>query len=282
MPARSRFRIRLGLGRPIDICVPSNRFVLVVTSLAAVVAGLWAVLAGLDLAGAVRYGVSAGGASFIAWATARELDPDRDLTAALAAVSAPWVVLLGHPALLAGFLWLVAIRALAGTTGTPPYVLDLAAVVGLAALVAAREDGIVAAAGGLGVVAAATLFEAGGRGRTLAAVLVGAGAAAAASLLWGEAVAASTPDRASWWRLGALAVLGAVSMRVSVRANTDRRPRPMSASRIRAARVAAAALVALGVVWHGDEGVYRAAPLALAFGAAAVMSIPRRAGATER
>jgi hypothetical protein len=259
-----------------DFSLPSNRFVALATPVAGVVAGSWALIAGSDLAGAVGYGIAAGGAAFLAWAAARELDPDRPGTAAVAALAAPWVVVLGRPSLLACALWLLAIRMVAGTTGVPPSRVDLAVIVALAGLVAARDDGLVPAAVGMAVVAVAALADSEGRRRLLVGATVGCAGVAATSMLWGDTAAPLTPDGVTWLRLATIAVLAAFSMRVTVRSETDRRPMAISTSRVRVARVAAGAAAGVALAWHGDAGLHAVAPVAVALGVVAVGAIGRR------
>ena len=122
-------RIRSGLGRPLDPALPSNLFVLVAAPLAGIAAGAWRLLAGDPFGDAVWGGILGGGAAFLAWAITRELDPVRPATAALAALSAPWTLLAGDPALLGLAIVLLGSRVAAGTTGYRLYATDAAALV---------------------------------------------------------------------------------------------------------------------------------------------------------
>jgi hypothetical protein len=105
------------VGRVIDPRNPSNLFALAVSGAAGA--------AGLVLGGSLGAGISAGLATFLAWALGRELDPDRPWTAGAAAV-ATGAVSLAIPA-EAGTLavLLVAARVTLRPTGLPPTVLDL-------------------------------------------------------------------------------------------------------------------------------------------------------------
>jgi len=114
---RRAVRLNPALGRPFDVALPSNRFVLIATPVIGSIAGLIALIRSEPLADAVGWGFAAGGAGFLAWTIARELHPDRVWVATLAAVIAPFGVALSHPDLLGSAVVLLVTRAVAGTTG---------------------------------------------------------------------------------------------------------------------------------------------------------------------
>ncbi|MGI8748078.1 MAG: hypothetical protein ACR2J4_07005 [Deinococcus sp.] len=98
------------LPRPLDPSVPSNRFALLGTGAAL----LLALLAGRGW----RASLGVGGAAFLGWASARELDPDAPLSASLAlGLSGLGALLGGSPKLLPGYTVLSGLRVLAGTVG---------------------------------------------------------------------------------------------------------------------------------------------------------------------
>jgi hypothetical protein len=118
-----------GLARSIDLRYASNRIAIVATAAAALIG----FAAGQDQLGTA---ISLGGATFLAWAIGREIDPDRPLTASVAAplaMASAWVDIEGGhpPALGALYVTLVATRVIVRTTGRPPTALDLALHVGL-------------------------------------------------------------------------------------------------------------------------------------------------------
>ncbi len=120
-----------GLGRPIDLKVPSNLVAIAGTFVAGLFA-LWLSSLGsgqLDVfeAAAAAIGV------FIAWALARELDPDRPGVAAVAMGIAGVLMLFGSPSLLAVGVLLLAVRLIAGTVGRELRTADYVLVVGAAA-----------------------------------------------------------------------------------------------------------------------------------------------------
>lgn len=137
------------LARAIDVRVPSNRFVLLASALAAAI-GLVATLATssdatvLDAVGrGLRYGVGA----FLAWAIGRELDPDQPRAAALAVLVYLPAMALGTPALAALAAVLLAARVTLRSTGASPTIPDLVALVVLAGVAASTAAGLVAAFG---------------------------------------------------------------------------------------------------------------------------------------
>lgn len=70
--------------------------------------------------------VSAGGATFVTWAITRELDPDRTLTANVAAVVAAWWALVGYEVALLPLIAFIFIpRLLVESTGRRPLTTDL-------------------------------------------------------------------------------------------------------------------------------------------------------------
>ncbi|MBI5158106.1 MAG: hypothetical protein HZA58_08885 [Acidimicrobiia bacterium] len=133
--------VRSGLTRGFDLSYASNRFVLAVTPGAGLVAGVVTLLAGDGWEPAVRSGIGAGGLTFLAWALTRELHPDRVVLATVAAVLAPFALLIGDPDLLAAATVMLVARMVAGTTGRAIHWFDVALIVVIAAPVAWRVPG---------------------------------------------------------------------------------------------------------------------------------------------
>lgn len=268
-------RIRAGIGRPLDLSLPSNRFVVGATLAASAVAGWWALFAGHGLAGAVGVGVSAGGSAFLAWAVGRELDPDRTATAGVAAVAAPWMVLVGQPGLLLSGLWLLGLRLITGTTGRAPLPVDLALVLGLAVAVAARTNGLVGAMAGISMVALSAVVADPARKRVLTWMIAGTVLVAASGALWGRIEAPEALGGAAWaWvSLALVASLGGVVGPVTITSTSDRSGEPLDHRRIRLARVAAGAACAAAIAWEGSTAAHRLAPVLAAVLATAAMRV---------
>jgi hypothetical protein len=125
------------VGRAVDVRYPTNRAIVLLA--AAVTAGG----TGVRLAGdeavldALGWGVRAGLAVFFAWALARELDPDHDLAAFVAAgLMVAGLFSFDLPDLLAMLWWVVALRVVNRSTGLPARILDSAGLLGLGAWLA--------------------------------------------------------------------------------------------------------------------------------------------------
>jgi hypothetical protein len=253
-----------------DFRLPSNRVALALPSVAGVVAGAWALAAGWGLGEAVRAGVGAGGGSFLAWATARELDPDHPHTATVAAVLAPWAVLSAAPSLAAGFVWLLAIRAMTGSTGSAPYPPDLVVVGALSVWATLGDRALVVVVTGLAVLVLSTSFDRRGRAVTVAMAVAMAAIVVAVSLVRGGPLAPQSFTAASWWWSAVMGAVAIVALSVRTVSTADRRPQPLSGTRLRWGVAAAAVFGIVMVAWHGPVGVAMAAPVAAALAAVAM------------
>lgn len=116
---------RSHVGRGLDLGIWSNRAILGL-SLIAAVAG---VVATVIFDGTPWLAVQAGLVTFLVWALTRELDPDRDSTALIAAALAGVWAILGLPVdLLAIGGLVIGARLVAETTGRRPLRTDLFAI----------------------------------------------------------------------------------------------------------------------------------------------------------
>lgn len=120
------------LGRPIDPRYPTNRAI-VLLSLTVVPAGAitW-IIRGASFLDSIAWGVGAGLSVFLAWALARELDPDHDLSA-FVGVGMMLIALLlfDLPSFLVVLWLLLALRIVNRTSGLPARPLDSLAILGL-------------------------------------------------------------------------------------------------------------------------------------------------------
>lgn len=132
--SRSRIYEISALGRPLDPGYPTNRAVLILLPIAAVVAGIIAAAGpGREsVRGVVVAGVEGALAAFGSWALAREIAPDEEAAAfgAMAIGFGAW--LLVDAALLPVFTALAFARLVNRSTGLPATLLDSTVVVALA------------------------------------------------------------------------------------------------------------------------------------------------------
>jgi len=223
--------IRSGITRGFDLSYPSNRFILAATPAAGVVSGMVTLLAGDGWGTAVRNGFGAGGLAFVSWALTRELHPDRVALATVAAIVAPFALLVSEPDLLASATVMIVARVLAGTTGRSIHWFDVALIVVVAAPVAWRPTG--PGVLGASAVALAGVILLQDRRRSRLAVASGSLAVLAGFAWWRVDFAV---DVETWMVavvvFAALAVVG--PRRVAV--GTDRPGGTVSPRRVQAAR----------------------------------------------
>jgi hypothetical protein len=250
-----------GIGRIIDPRYPSNRFAI----LAAVGFGLigFAVHPNGTRLGS---GIVLGGSAFLAWALARELDPDRVITSYAAAVAggvAAWVAAGPSPgaALGAIYLLLVALRITVRTTGRPPTVIDLAGNIVVAGWLArgpvAWLAGLVLA---VAVVRDTRLADPAPPINLALGGLLGVGVLVVAGLS-GAAIVPVAPPIAAWALVLAGAVGGAVAAQPEpVISLADSGKRPIDPVRLSAARWTALAGATLCLV-AGVDGLAGMGPV---------------------
>lgn len=118
--------------RPIDPSYPTNRAIAALT-MAVIVGGIvLQLIVGEGLTQGVSWGISAGLTVFLAWALGRELDPDHDLSAFVAAgLALIGLLLFDLPSLMALLWMLFFLRMVNRTTGLPARILDSLLILGL-------------------------------------------------------------------------------------------------------------------------------------------------------
>ena len=248
------------LGRPVDPAYPTNR---AIATLSLVVAALgFGVrrLAGAPSPESFLWGLTLALAFFLAWAIARELDPDHDLSAfvaaALALLAHAW---LGRPDFAALFLVLVLARTVNRSVGPAARPLDTVAVLGLAAIAAWRGHPVLAAAVAVGLVLDAVL-------RPPHRIHFAAAAAALtmAAFAWSRSGATANPSLGAldWAALAAtLPFFVLVGASGAPRAVSDRDGRTLSGTRVRACQILAWATLAGTCLLEGRSGLAALSPL---------------------
>jgi len=240
---------RSALARPLDFSYPSNRVAAAGSAGAALLALAfgrpWAQAAGV------------GGAAFLAWATARELDPDHPVTANAALPVAAAAALLGgagNP--LAGLAALSGLRLIAGTTGEAATRTDHAGMLVQALLAGASGERAAAfLAGG------ASLLTAEARSALPAAGALTPTLHRHSGFSWGSALLAAS----------VLPLAGTLTAPEPVTSVCDRAERPVRAQEVQLARYAAVTTLAAGLLTRRTRGLL---PLA----AALLTVAARRAG----
>lgn len=255
-PTRSMYEIT-SIGRPLDPGYPTNRAVLLLLPLAAVVAGGLAAAGGAGIAGVL--GQAAGGAlaAFGSWALAREIAPDDEIAGAFGAVALGFAAyLVFEAALVPVFAALFFARIVARTTGLAATGLD-SLLVTVFTLFAAWRTGNPwpAAAGAVAFVLDAVLAPGLAR-QWLFAGLCAAGVVALSSAGLAPNVVPLQPDlvprtAATIIVVGAIALIAATR---DVAARADATDEPLSVARVRGAQVVTL-LTALAWAASGSAGV---------------------------
>jgi hypothetical protein len=217
-------------------------------------------LAGDRLPQSLLAGLVVGAAAFLAWALARELDPDHDLAAFVGALLAlPVVLLTGAPGFASILLLLVALRIVNRTVGPPARPLDTIAILGLAGWVAWQGDWI-----GCLVLSLALLLD----GTVTVPHRPHLAAAGAALALTGVAATRSgfPPSIAgtSWISLSALLLvlpfLRVMASSGKPRTLADVGATPLQGKRVRWAQALGLLYVVLPVALHGKPGLAAVSP----------------------
>ena len=116
------------IGRPVDLSYPTNRAIAVIALGLLLMGSIIFFIQGVSWSRAALQGLAWGGSAFLAWALCRETDPDRWYSAFFAAAGAvASTILLGPPSFLFLLWFLLAMRTINRSTGTPPGILDFVA-----------------------------------------------------------------------------------------------------------------------------------------------------------
>jgi hypothetical protein len=250
------------IGRPIDPHYPTNRAIALLSLLVVAAGTVGQRLWGLAWAGSLSWGIGAGFSVFFAWALGRELDPDHDLSAFVAAgLMLIALLIFDLPSLLSLFWLLVALRIVNRTTGLPARIADSLLLLGLGGWLSWQGNWV------FGLVTAVAFYLDGRLSAPLRRQWLFAGLALALIVLslalyrrFHGGGGLSLPYLLSI--LGALPVFSLVNRACrEVQAVCDVTGRPLNARRVRAAQYLAL-WTALQVAWYdGDPGVVSLLPL---------------------
>jgi len=129
-----------GVGRPLSFKHLTNRAIIIIVTSVFILGTLTKLVMGDSLVVSVVWAFGAAASIFFAWAIARELDPDSNVSALISStLMLAALFFVGLPALLTLFWFLLVIRILNRITGIAPKPLDLAVVIILAVVLSWQE-----------------------------------------------------------------------------------------------------------------------------------------------
>lgn len=245
-------RFRSHVLRPLDATDPWNRAVLGVSVVAAV-AGAYLTLSH-DREPLLA--VEAGGYAFLAWALARELDPDRQVPAVVLALLAGAWALLGYGTVLLPFAGLLMVaRLVVETTGRRPLPTDLAVLALVATAISFTPLGWVA---GFGLAVAMYVDDRMSAEPARAALYAAIGAAVGSTLV--ASLSGALPRSAPIVRPLLIAALGLLALIAVTREPLDpvsfvdsRSKRFLRKDRLQAGRALCAIILFLGALISGES-----------------------------
>ena len=255
MDIQNEFQKFSSLGRPVDPHYPTNRAIAALTLTIAAGGTLVGLLGGSAPPAALIRALAWSIGFFLAWAIAREVDPDHDSSAFVAAGLSLWPMwLYGLPGFAALVLSLLSLRIVNRSVGPAAKTWDTLLILGLIAWVTWQGHAVVGALGAAALLADA-LLEPPHRVH-----LVAVGVAAVLLLIVGPAAEGPAPAQQwgpfSWLALVALAPCLLLIRRSSAPSSlSDRTARPLRGPRLRTAQLLALATVVAMVGTEGEAGL---------------------------
>ncbi|MFW2339967.1 MAG: hypothetical protein ACN4GK_07945 [Acidimicrobiia bacterium] len=247
------------LARTLDPRLPSHRTAFMISAAAGAVA--WG-FAGPDWSDGLGAGFTAGVGAFLAWAIARELDPDRPRSAAISGIFAgAAIILVGGVLLLPTTVVLVTARVLHRSTGLPPTVFDLIA---LPAVAFVSGTSIVGWSTGLALAYAVArdhrLPEPAPRRQLIAAFLI-AGAATAATVINSPTGSWAVPSWSEWLIL-VIGLAAGMSLKIyAPRSTADHTGAPLEIRRLQSARLGTIGTGVFALLITGGTGIAALSPV---------------------
>ena len=248
------------LGRPLDTDYPSNAFILLLSGASFLGFAIAEYLSGGSAPGALAFGFRSFLSVFFAWAIGREIDPDRPLTAGLAAVGQIIVIqFIDVPSLLLSFWALFSFRVLNRTTGLKAGIVDTILAAGISAWLGYQLSWVIPAAAGVIFLADALMKEPNRRH-----IVPGA-------LLAGEAAYFLTRNPTPWMgfvnypaKLGLVIVISVTFFSViytskDVTSYADETEKPLAPGRIQLTQLIALLVAILFPLWAGVQSFHQSA-----------------------
>lgn len=271
------------IGRPVDPTYRTNRIILILTPIAALVAGVLAFMNNNELLPALGTAVLVAIGTFLTWALAREIDPDHEWSA-FVSTALYWLgmLLLGQPtiALLALALMMISMRIVSRIVGPAAKIGDSVMMLVLIGLVAFVDVWVLALVG-----VAALLMDglmSNPVRRHLLFALLGLAIVGAKLLLQdvGQPAALDAP-----YLLGVIVIGIAYSATIlatrSLECGCDLPDYDLDVRRVRAAMVLALLVGIVAAVWGGNQGVLQLLPLWAGMLGTALYRLPLTIGAFQ-
>ncbi len=194
---------------------------------------------------------------FVAWAIARELDPDNNMAAAVAMVPAAVFSALARPSLLAGAGMLLAVRLTSGTVGLPRRGIDTALLVALGAVLGSNGKATVVVPA---LMVAVVIYDNARPSSILVAGAIG-GAALVPYLIGGLGQSLDSPGLAATASVLLIGAAVAITLPVGqIRSRTDTGRLRIIGWRVAVSRIMAGTTITIAVVLGGQIGGF--APVA--------------------
>ncbi len=112
-------------GRPVDPDYATNKAIMIITLVVLAGGFVYRMITGSGILPAIGWGFGAAFSVFLSWAVCREIDPDHDLSAFVAAGLTLVGIFFYYPPDFIGTFWLLSVlRVVNRTTGLRPYIQD--------------------------------------------------------------------------------------------------------------------------------------------------------------
>jgi hypothetical protein len=242
--------------RPFDLSQTSNRILIFGIAASGVASVAWDLVGGDSPDVVDALWVAA--ASYLSWAIARELDPDRPGTATLAMTLGGVAVILGpwETSLVMSAAALLGLRVLSGTVGGDLKPFDLVVFVGLAVFAGMRIEGWVVV-----LLLVLGVLDSRPRGYELAIPAMLIGAVAAGYIMDAGLPDNPMADEVPLWGLIAITAIPLSVRAVRIRTRTDIFDHPIRWPNVRAARVMAGFVVIGGLLASDADSVVLLSPV---------------------
>ena len=246
------------IARPIDPMYPTNRVIIIMTILVSTGAVVSSLYLGVAPFPAIFQGFIAGLTIFLAWAIARELDPDSEYAAFLPAlICIPLLLIVPEPGFLTSLFVLLLLRIVNRTTGKPAGVLDSAALLLLSGWLVLEGFWLAGPAAVAAFILDGHLKDPNPRQLRFAALLIIG--VVACSVLSGVTFSPLPLPAVSWLLILMLAAplffSSVLFRRGQILSVGDRTGEPLDRGRVQAARLLCLSLVMVSIAMMGEDAL---------------------------